>query len=229
MYPTELPQISNTPTQHPDCCASLSTTLIDNVIACCPTLNATVASIGCGSGLLEALLVQQLDSLKPLQSFHIKIAGIEVKTCQVKYLQFCHRVQGTWDKSEAAFRADVWLFVYPRNPNLIDAYLKVLDEDSQLKTIIWIGPTCDWADFKMVFLQRAWVGHSVFENGGLAEYETMVSITRKPANSANTKTTVANIVPVVEATKDELVITAEAGVAIEAGVKIEPVMDIDDI
>lgn len=174
----QLPNLTNKPIQHPDCCASLSPKLLDNIVAVLPRDDASIVSIGCGSGLLEALLLQKQPKLRML--------GIEVASCTIQYLSLEHvrKVSGTWEICADAFKAEVWLFVYPRTIKLVTAYLNS-SAASRVRTIIWIGPTRDWADFWPGFQECDFVDISEVEDAGLANYESMIVIRKMSAISGD--------------------------------------------
>ena len=54
----QLPLLSNSATHHPDCCSSLFIALIAKLVSLLPPDPALTLSIGSGTGLLEALLLQ---------------------------------------------------------------------------------------------------------------------------------------------------------------------------
>jgi hypothetical protein len=168
----KLPGLSATPSQHPDCCASLSIKLLNSIVACLPRPDASVLSIGCGTGLLEALL---LDWCPQLQ-----VKGIEVASCPVRYLppRVVRRVGGTWETCSLAATANVWLFVYPRTPSLVTSYLNTYI-NALVEVIIWIGPTADWEDYHPIFSDSRLCSCSKVDDSGLASYETLVVITRR--------------------------------------------------
>ena len=119
--PPILPQLLCAPRQHIDCCASLSSTLLDNIITNLPYQKAIIASIGCGSGLLEAFLLAR----RPI----LRLLGIEVASCPVKYLSLENTriVNGTREICPETVCADMWMFVYPRTTALVRAYLEAAE------------------------------------------------------------------------------------------------------
>jgi hypothetical protein len=173
---SQLPILSAGPIQHPDCCASISTKLITNILRHVKTDFDAIASIGCGTGLLEALLLQQRPQLS--------LTGFEVPSCDVTYLpaQHVHKVKDTREVSHLALSSDVWLFVYPRTTSLMKAYVETYD-GVFAKTIIWIGPKVDWEDHKAVFLGTTFDDVCEVEESGMAEYEIMVIIRRRARDS----------------------------------------------
>ena len=170
--PPKLSELSTEPRQHVDCCASLSSTLLANITSHIPREDSFVASIGCGSGLLEALILEHRPTLH--------ILGVEVVSCAVRYLpkESVEVVDGSRTLSKKAVEADVWLFVYPRTTTLVEAYVKMA-EASPVRTIIWIGPTEDWTDFAPLFESTTFDVDQIAHNTGLGTYELMVVMTKK--------------------------------------------------
>jgi hypothetical protein len=164
-----LPEISDIPNHHPDCCLSLSTKLIQQIGQLQPP-GSLVHSIGSGSGLLEALLQQEFTQ--------IKIVGIEVNDFINKYLSPDNAisVKGTWNIYNKSPEADSWLFVYPRRPTLISHYLELSKAPG---SIIWLGPKKDWEDFRTPFLACGKFKVEEIEDAGLAPYETMFVMTKE--------------------------------------------------
>ena len=165
-----LPQLTKTPTQHPDCCCSLSTPLIATIAASLPSLKASVVSIGSGTGLLEALVLREVPN--------ISLTAIEVSKAVNLYLPdgLVDVVTGTWDVSAKAIDAQCWLLVYPRSPKLLKDYFD-LSGDAVVETIIWIGPRADAEDFDIVVDETAW-SKEVHEDSGVGAYELLVKWVR---------------------------------------------------
>lgn len=187
-------KISDAPTRHPDCCLSISTTLlecIDSVTRQDPShKEGLVLSVGSGSGLLESLI---LDSWASKDDAGWTIEGVEVQqsgpslaanpsTSANRYLPEPNysTVKGTWDLSARASEASVLMFVYPRSPALVSQYCRAFGSkqpDTQLHTVLWLGPKCDWAEFKDCFETLDGWSVRVVEDGrsGVGDYE-MVAI-----------------------------------------------------
>ena len=87
-----------------------------------------------------------------------------------KYLRpdFLYVVKGTWEFYPNADEAAVWLFVYPRDPRLLEKYLDSIDSSDERSgsvevegaekgphRVIWAGPRVDWEDYKVCFERRA--------------------------------------------------------------------------
>jgi hypothetical protein len=135
---------SERPNFHPECCLSLSTTTPNQIINVLPSKDALILSIGAGSGLLEALMSFAEPSLR--------IEVVEVSSVN-KYMpdEMLHTAKGTWEIISRAKDCDVLMFVYPRHPSLVKKYIDSLDLSANVQSIVWIGPTYDWEDFKKSF------------------------------------------------------------------------------
>ncbi|CAJ2504252.1 Uu.00g116460.m01.CDS01 [Anthostomella pinea] len=161
----------------------------------------TILSIGCGNGLSEALLQDQLPSAD--------VIGVEVQSATVRYLDEHHvrLVRGTWDIAAEAEDVDVWVWVYPREPRLVRAYLEKFGLATVTTTrttstappgsaemdagptptstptnrprvwrLVWLGPRVDWEDYEPVLRASVFGDHvEVFcgSEGGLAAEEMM--------------------------------------------------------
>lgn len=173
----DLPKLSSKSISHPDCCLSLSLPLLGTIAAHLPTPPALILSIGSGTGLLERLLSLHYPSLH--------ILGVEVRADPSvnKYLpeEDIFTVIGSVGSGGAtcdrASTAAVWMFVYPRSPLLIRNYLHEYGEGS-VKTIIWLGPANDWADFASSLDRPGFERPQELEDCGLPPYEKMVVIRR---------------------------------------------------
>lgn len=140
-----LPDLQLAPSFHPDCCLSLSHHIIATILEALQDGRGIILSIGAGSGLLEALLLQAMPDLP--------IEGIEVSHGMNKYLPEQHFdvVQGTAALYARASLASTLVFVYPRQTDLVHRYIQQYKHNSVLRRIIWIGPILDWEDFKSCF------------------------------------------------------------------------------
>jgi hypothetical protein len=164
----ELPALSNQPRYHPDCCLSLCNPLLQRLSALLAT-SSIVLSVGCGSGLLEALLQLWVSGTC--------VEGVETASAQNKYLdeQAFHVASGTWEVHRRSRDADAWMFVYPRVPSLFADYLRHA-KSSRVKLVLWIGPKNDWAEFERCLdvVERKRV--QCFSGQEIAEYEQLVTI-----------------------------------------------------
>ena len=87
-------KLNEKPVHFSDCCLALSRPLLDVLVDRLPKHPALILSIGCGSGLLESLLLRASASNheRPLNLY-----GVEVETCVDKHLPHDRllRVQST--------------------------------------------------------------------------------------------------------------------------------------
>lgn len=167
----KLPQLSDIPAQHPDCCSSLSRTLIAKIASLLPTELGLALSIGSGTGLLEALLLDH----RPTTN----LRAVEVSKAVNKYLpgDLVETVNGTWDLCNSAHDAGSWIFVYPREVGLIKRYVEAFGQGST-KQVIWIGPLADLQDIEDSYLPSAIWKREILKDRGLSDYEIMVLWTR---------------------------------------------------
>ncbi|ETS82876.1 hypothetical protein PFICI_04752 [Pestalotiopsis fici W106-1] len=194
-------KLDKEPTRHPDCCLSLSSTLLDVLTSivshCAARTNADqlVLSIGSGSGLLEALLLERWAGGATNGVSHLFIEGVEVQkpggdtpSLLNKYLPEQHHsaVKGTWDLSPRAADAVVLIFVYPRSPALLRRYLEEATCEEALgrnrfQLAIWLGPKCDWTEFEGCFAGFSGWNLRVIpdEESGLFGYEMLAVLERQ--------------------------------------------------
>jgi len=160
-------QLSNESKHYSDCCLGISQPLIDKIIALLPHKPGLVLSIGCGSGLFEAVLIQHAQD-------KIDLVGVEVSSTVDKYLgeQNIIIADGTWALHEKAQSAAAWMFVYPREPKLLAKYIDTYASED-LKVVMWLGPRNDWPDYADVFEQYQMFHVQMIEDCGLAGYEIM--------------------------------------------------------
>ena len=154
-------------------------------------------SIGSGTGLLEALLQQQINSNRSSEVTYrtFLVRGVEVVSA-AKVNCYLHDdafdvVSGAWVTSESALDPDVkaWLFVYPRQPSLVLKYIGMLQAraelDNQLMLIVWAGPRVDWSDYEEIFrrLSSEWGTKLVpGDSCGLLEWECLALIERQTSS-----------------------------------------------
>lgn len=187
----DLPELSDTPSRHPDFCLSISTKLIHTLTTIVTTNgpvkdNNLILSVGSGSGLLEALFLNHLSSL-PNSTSGFTIQGVEIRSSPSeapvnKYLPEQHytTVRGTWELSPLLDAADTLLFVYPREPGLVNRYLAA--RPGSLRIVLWLGPRADWEVFGGCF-QRLDGFRDVniieADNSGVAEFEMIAFVQRR--------------------------------------------------
>ena len=163
----KLPQLSDVAAHHPDCCCSLSETLIAKIASLLPTKLGLALSIGSGTGLLEALLL----AYRPTMN----LRAVEVSNAVNKYLpeDLMETVNGTWDLCNSAHDAGSWIFVYPRESDLIKRYAQVFGHGNT-KQVIWIGPLADLPEIQDTYCPSAIWKQEFIKDSGLSEYEIMV-------------------------------------------------------
>ena len=145
-----LPCLTVMPVHHPDCCASLSSTLISKILQFLPPRPSFTISIGSGTGLLEALILQARPEV------HLEAVEVPGLTLN-RYLleESTHVVSGTWDLCSRASRATVWMFVYPRETSLVRQYFEELGTRN-VKGLVWLGPRADYVAINQ-FMPSIWV------------------------------------------------------------------------
>lgn len=165
--PTELPE---NPHHFPDCCVAISRALIYNLISIFPSAPKRIISIGCGSGLLESMILMASHS-------SLDLIGVEVNAKVNRHLPIdaCDTVSGTWATYPNASNASTWMFVYPREPRLLALYLQKHVTKS-LEQIVWIGPRNDWTDYHDVFAAGGLSDITMLEDGLVAAYEAVVIV-----------------------------------------------------
>jgi hypothetical protein len=187
----KLPTPTETPSRHPNCCLSFSSTLLNTITAALRenSQSGLVLSVGSGTGLLEALLHAEWTSSSASQNGQLCIEGVEVvssaSSSATKYLpeECSDTVKGTWELSSRAEHAAAFLFVYPRSPELVRRYMqKFALPSSRLNVVIWLGPNCDWPEIEpFLALGEGWLPVHVINGvkAGLVDYEMMAIVRRK--------------------------------------------------
>ncbi|KAK0636469.1 hypothetical protein B0T17DRAFT_480704, partial [Bombardia bombarda] len=153
-----LPHLTATPTRHPASCASLSLPLLSLLDAVLPAPPQATLSIGSGPGLLEALLLHhhpRRAGASPASFYGVEVAGPSSPPPTQQVNRFLPEpnavvVAGTWAVANEA--AEGLLFVYPRQPGLVQAYLE--RGAGRVRVAVWIGPKCDLDEFTRPL--RAW-------------------------------------------------------------------------
>ncbi|MCJ1440649.1 MAG: hypothetical protein MMC23_001135 [Stictis urceolatum] len=177
----KLPELTSTSIRHPDCCLSLSEPLLDTLLSLDYSGDAYILSIGSGTGLLEALLIDRTEKASATttsSSGSVTIRGVEVLDSPNKYLaeDQLYLAAGTWDICPAADEATVWMLVYPRDVDLLAKYIKMhRGQHQKVRKVIWLGPIVDWESYRP--LLQSWCGSEVRElkgaKCGIEEYEMM--------------------------------------------------------
>ena len=167
-----LPELSTIPTYHPDCCCSLSIQLVDTLVDLLSPTPCLMVSIGSGTGLLEALLLQKHPALP--------IKAVEVSNAVNKYMfeEDLSIVLGTWDLCSLAADAHVWLFVYPREVRLLKRYIEAYGSQN-VRSVIWLGPKADLPDCTEAMCMSGW-NETLVEDCGLSCYELLVIWEKNP-------------------------------------------------
>ncbi|KAK5104853.1 hypothetical protein LTR62_002775 [Meristemomyces frigidus] len=164
---TALSQLTEKPAYFADCCAAISRPLIHTIIHLLPPPPTCVLSIGSGSGLLEAMILQVT------AGHQVELFGVEVPSCVNKFLPEQHvlRVPSTTSLHSDAILAQTLLFVYPRKVSLIEDYLKTF-RTGMLAQVIWYGQKNDWPeanDLLSLFFHRV----CVIDTVGVADHELL--------------------------------------------------------
>ena len=168
----DLSEVHQDPKHHADCCLAISRRLLDTLTSILLHAPRQVLSIGSGTGLLE-------DTLLRYSSGTINLIGVEVSPTVNKYLpeSNLHVVNGTWAMYPDAHLAAAWVFVYPREPKLLNRYLSA-QAHGALETIVWLGPRSDWSDFAPTLESRNAFHVTLVEDCGAAAYEMMAVATK---------------------------------------------------
>lgn len=173
-------ELHDKPRHLPELCCGVSQPLMGLLLDHLPTDGSLVLSIGCGSGLLEAMLLRAART----SGRALGLSGVEVPSCVVHYLtaESVLRVAGTRDLHPEAMLATTLMFVYPRKPALVASYIKDCSNGA-LECVVWIGPSSDWQDSQHL-LSRTFTDVKVWEGleAGLPTYE-LVAVASGPRQS----------------------------------------------
>ncbi|KAH8692099.1 hypothetical protein BGW36DRAFT_41789 [Talaromyces proteolyticus] len=166
-------QLSSSPKAFPNCCLAISSSFISTIASILPKKPSFTASIGSGSGFLEALITHRHPN--------VYVEGVEVNDSVNRYISEdrMNVVAGTWDLHPRVSKAKAWLFVYPREPKLIMKYIDTYGGHG-VEMIIWLGPQADWPEYELHFCQSSFSNLNFPEESGLAPYEIMAIARRKP-------------------------------------------------
>ncbi len=185
MEPPSIPDIfkkltKSSPIHFPDCCSSLSVSLMEHLASLLPPDPALTLSIGSGTGLLEALLLVQRPTLN--------LKAVEVPTTNNKYMPAdrVEIVNRSRDLCNLAVDASAWMFIYPRDTWLMQKYVQDFGVQ-KCELIIWIGPKADHPEIENDLLGEMWIKED-FEDCGLKDYEIMALWRRNPLNKADSRT-----------------------------------------
>lgn len=171
---TTCDSLGEEPAHFADCCVAISKPLLQAVLDRLPRIPALVLSVGCGSGLLESLLLERNASI---EGSPLDLYGVEVPTCTNKHLPADRllRVPSTSAIYDDAVFASVLIFVYPRQVDLIARYLAVCS-NAALEKMIWLGHRSDWEDAKAL-VSAAFGSIEYVDGPGIATYEILVIAT----------------------------------------------------
>lgn len=167
--------VSVVPTYYPECCLSISEALLSCIARCLREITESVTqkiiilSVGCGTGFLEAQLTLFLQECGFLGTL---VEGVEVTSADVKHLssELVSRVTGTSSVSHRAGIAEMLLFIYPRDGDLVRRYLTQFD--TNIRLALWLGPWADWIEQKQVLESiPAFDGPHMLRDAALATYE----------------------------------------------------------
>ena len=161
--------------QYADCCAGISQTLLIAIKERLPQDMAMILSVGCGSGRLEALL---LDFASQRDERHLNLYGVEVPSCIVKHLpeERVLRVPNSESVHPDGVFASTLMFVYPRSTSLIALYLEAFVIGA-LEQVIWLSHRSDWPETADL-LHAAGYQVDIVDDRGIAEYELLAIATR---------------------------------------------------
>lgn len=132
--------LSDHPSFLPDCCVALSKSFLITLHTELKAAGGLVLSVGCGSGLLEMLL---------LDLGELNLVGVEIPSCPNLYLSPVHHIQvsDSYTLSDEALLATSIMFVYPRSSNLLQRYLAAY-ADAAMTTVVLICPKIEWPEFR---------------------------------------------------------------------------------
>nr|POE88251.1 hypothetical protein CFP56_11480 [Quercus suber] len=164
---TVLSPLTFEPQTFPDCCASISWPMIQALTIRLPASPKLVLSVGCGTGLLEAMLLQATEG-------RLDVRGVEVLSCRNKYLPSENFLQVATTRSIHcdAVMATTLIFVYPRELNLISRYLEACIGGA-VEQVIWLSHRSDWPDAHNL-LQTYFSDLEYLEGPEVAGYELLV-------------------------------------------------------
>lgn len=168
-----LPLLTSIPAHHPDCCAAISSVLVETIAHILPPRPSLTISIGSGTGLFEALLLQE----QPAKD----IEAVEVSSHINQYLpdEKVNVVRGTWDLCLLASDAIAWMFIYPREISLMGMYFEKFSP-SKTRMLLWLGPCADFSIVQTVVPD----GWKIDRMENLtSEYEIMAVWRRVPQNT----------------------------------------------
>ena len=165
-----LDSLSEKPVHFGDCCPGVSKPLINALLDRLPQDPALILSVGSGSGLFEAIMVQVAEKDRGRS---LNLRGIEVPPCINRHLPQDRvlRVPCSMSLHPEAFLASALMFVYPRRANLVAMYLDAF-LDGALETIVWLGHRNDWPEMELLLL-AAFFKLEQIDGPGIPDYEVL--------------------------------------------------------
>ena len=165
-----LARVDDEPQQFAGCCLAISKPLLQILLATLPQRPDLILSVGCGSGLLEGMLLR-------LSRDELNLYGVEVPSCDCAYLspKQVLRVTGTRSLHPDAILASVLMLVYPRVASLIASYIEAC-AGGALEKLVWLGHRSDWADCEKI-VGDSFAKVDFISNAGLPGHEIMVVAT----------------------------------------------------
>ena len=177
-----LDKLNDRPLHFGDCCPGISRPLINTLIDRLPQAPALIISVGSGSGLFEAIL---LETAEKDRERRLNLYGIEVPPCVNSHLpnERVLRVPCSFSLHPEAFFASAWMFIYPKRASLVATYLDAF-MDGAMESLVWLGHRNDWLEMEMLLL-AAFVKLECIDGPGIPQYEVLAiaSIPRRMAKS----------------------------------------------
>ena len=181
--------LSDNPKHFGGCCPGVSKPLIDVLLDRLPQDEALILSVGSGSGLFEAIM---LDIAQRNRGRTLNLRGIEVPPCLNMHLREDRvlRVPCSNSLHPDAFLASAWMFVYPRKASLVARYLDAF-MDGAVEMVVWLGHRNDWAEMEMLLIP-AFMKLECIDGPGIPEYE-MLAVASMPRRMTKQQTTVSRV------------------------------------
>lgn len=155
------------------CCPGVSKPLINVLLDRLPQ-EAMILSVGSGSGLFEAIL---LNVARNERRRSLNLRGVEVPPCINTHLREDQvlRVPCSMSLHPDAFLASAWMFVYPRRASLVSMYLDAF-KDGAMEMLLWLGHRSDWPEVEPLLIS-AFVKLECIDGPGIPEYEILAIAT----------------------------------------------------
>lgn len=142
MSTLQLPKLTREPEKYYGSSTFLSEQFIHSLRNLLPRAPNLVLSIGSGLSLIESLVRSD-------DEYRVECVEVPSLQHEPKYVaeDMMHYVKGTWDTCERAYDAAAWLFIFPRDPQLLATYVSRYGH-GRVAMILWIGPAGDAKDYK---------------------------------------------------------------------------------